>query len=55
MQNVSIITSPVENGNLKVALDLVKSKVHATFQGETIDAQRFTDEVREHSTYLYRY
>ena len=54
MQNVSIITSLVENGNLKVALDLVKSKVHATFQGETIDAQRFTDEVPgEHSTYFY--
>ena len=53
MQNVSIITSPVENGNLKVALDLVKSKVHATFQGETIDAQRFTDEVQENIQIFY--
>ena len=54
MQNVSIITSLIENGNLKVVTDLVKSKVHATFQGETLDAQRFTDEVPgEHSTYFY--
>ena len=54
MQNVSIITSLIENGNLKVATDLVKSKVHATFQGEMIDASTFTDEVPgEHSTYFY--
>jgi len=54
MQNVSIITNLIENGNLKVVTDLVKSKVHATFQGETLDAQRFTDEVPgEHSTYFY--
>ena len=54
MQNVSIMTSLIDNGNLKVATDLVKSKVHATFQGDTIDAQRFTDEVPgEHSTYFY--
>lgn len=54
MQNVSIITSLIENGNLKIVTDLVKSKVHATFQGETLDAQRFTDEVPgEHSTYYY--
>ena len=54
MQNVSIMTSLIDNGNLKVVTDLVKSKVHATFQGDTIDAQRFTDEVPgEHSTYFY--
>jgi len=54
MQNVSIITNLIENGNLKVVTDLVKSKVHATFQGETIDASTFKDEVPgEHSTYYY--
>ena len=54
MQNVSIITSLIDNGNLKVATDLVKTKVHATFQGETIDATTFTDEVPgQHSTYFY--
>ena len=54
MQNVSIITSLIDNGNLKVATDLIKSKVHATFQGETIDASTFRDEVPgEHSTYFY--
>ena len=54
MQNVSIITSLIDNGNLKVATDLVKSKVHATFQGETIDASTFKDEVPgQHSTYFY--
>ena len=54
MQNVSIITSLIDNGNLKVATDLVKSKIHATFQGETINASTFKDEVPgEHSTYFY--
>ena len=43
--NVSIMTNMVADGNLKSALDLIKSKVHATFQGETLDANVFTDVV----------
>ena len=54
MQNVSIITSLIDNGNLKVVTDLIKSKVHATFQGNTLDASTFKDEIPgEHSTYYY--
>ena len=42
------MTSMVADGNLKPALDLIKSKVHATFQGETLDANVTTDVVSEH-------
>ena len=42
------MTSMVADGNLKPALDLIKSKVHAISQGETLDANVFTDVVPEH-------
>ena len=52
--NVTIMTSMVADGNLKPALDLIKSKVHATFQGETLDANVFTDVVPgTHPTTFY--
>jgi len=52
--NISIMTSMVADGNLKLALDLIKSKVHATFQGEELDANVFTDVVPgTHPTTFY--
>lgn len=43
--NVSIMTSMVSDGNLTKALNLVKSKVSADFQGKELDANVFTDVV----------
>ena len=43
--NISLVTDMVNSGNLTTALNLVKSKVHATFQGEELDGNIFTDVV----------
>ena len=43
--NISLVTDMVNSGNLTTALNLVKSKVHATFQGQELDGNIFTDVV----------
>ena len=54
VQNVSVITSLIDSGNLNNTLALVKSKVGANFQGEYLDASVFTDIVPgTHPTYFY--
>ena len=54
IQNVSIVTDMVNSGNLTPALNLVKRKVGANFQGRELDASVFTDIVPgTHSTTFY--
>ncbi len=54
IQNVSIVTAMVNSGNLTPALNLVKRKVGANFQGRELDASVFTDIVPgTHSTTFY--
>ena len=43
--NISVVSEMVSSGNLTTALNLVKSKVHATFQGQELDGNIFTDVV----------
>ena len=43
--NLSIVTDLVESGNFNTAFNLIKNKVHASFQGEYLDANVFTDVV----------
>ena len=49
IQNVSIVTDMVNSGNLTPALNLVKRKVGANFQGRELDASVFTDIVPVHT------
>ena len=54
IQNVSIVTDMINSGNLTPALNLVKRKVGANFQGRELDASVFTDIVPgTHSTTFY--
>ena len=54
IQNVDIVTNMVNSGNLTPALNLVKRKVGANFQGSELDASIFTDIVPgTHSTTFY--
>lgn len=52
--NLQIVTGMVEAGNFDSALNTIKSKVHATFQGEILDGNVFTDVVPgTHPTTFY--
>ena len=56
IQNVSIVTDMVNSGNLTPALNLVKRKVGANFQGRELDASVFTDIVPgTHQQHSYRH
>jgi hypothetical protein len=54
IHNVSTITNLIDNGNLNTVFSLVKSTIHANFQGQELDASVFTDIVPgTHPTYFY--